>query len=89
MIFKRLFWLGAGLVVVYEFLPQIIKTLRPVALQAAKAGLAAADKIKLSSVETKESWDDLMAEARAQYEEEKGLTVEKESRPRQKKAAKK
>lgn len=86
------FWLGVGVVVAYEFLPQIVKTLRPVAIQAMKSGMAVADQLKVAGSESKESFADLMAEARSQYEAEKGtaeVPPAEEAKPRVKRAAKK
>jgi hypothetical protein len=82
------FWLGVGAVVVYEFLPQIIKAVRPAAVQTMKAGMAAAEQFKGVAVETKESFGDMMAEAKYQYETEKGADGEGEG-PRRRKTGKK
>ncbi len=90
---RRAFWFGVGVVVAYEFLPQIMKTLRPVAVQAMKSGLAMADQLKVAGAESKESFDDLMAEARAQYQAEKGTAAEappsEEEKPKVKRAVRK
>ncbi|MCC7201984.1 MAG: hypothetical protein IT393_04880 [Nitrospirae bacterium] len=88
---RRAFWLGVGVVVAYEFLPQIMKSLRPVAIQAMKTGLAVADQMKVAGAEGKESFADLMAEARSQYEAEKGTAEAppaEEVKPKVKRAAK-
>jgi hypothetical protein len=58
-------------VVVYEFLPQITRALRPVIIQTFKAGMAVADQMKVSGADAKENFGDMMAEARMQYETEK------------------
>ncbi len=87
------FWFGVGVVAAYEFLPQVMKTLRPVAIQVMKSGMAVADQLKVAGAESKESFDDLMAEARSQYEMEKGTAEvppsEEDVKPRVKRAAKK
>jgi hypothetical protein len=71
MFLRPAFWLGVGAVVVYEFLPQITRALRPLIIQGAKAGMAVADQMKVSGAGAKESFGDMMAEARMQYEAEK------------------
>lgn len=93
MFFLRpVFWLGVGAVVAYEFLPQIMKTLRPVAIQAIKSGMAVADQLKVAGAESKESFDDFVAEARAQYDAEKGpveAAPAQEAKPKGKRVPKK
>jgi hypothetical protein len=71
MFLRPAFWLGVGAVVAYEFLPQITRALRPVILQGFKAGMAVADQLKTSGAGAKETFEDLMAEARMQYDSEK------------------
>ena len=78
MFWRPAFWLGVGAVVVYEFFPQIVKAMRPVAIHTMKTGLAVADQLKVSASETRESFEDMMAEARSQYHTEKEAAHEHE-----------
>ena len=91
MFLRPTFWLGVGAVVAYEFMPQIMKAMRPVAIQVIKTGMAVADQMKVAGGEGKESFEDIMAGARAQYEAEKGqgeAPVAEKVRPRGKRAPK-
>ncbi len=82
MFFRPAFWLGAGVVVAYEFLPQLMKHLRPAVIQTMKIGLAATDQLKISVAGFKESLEDMLAEARTLYEAEKGTPASgEESKP--------
>jgi len=83
MFLRPAFWLGVGAVVAYEFLPHIVKALRPVLIQTMKAGLAVSDQLKVSGVGIKETFEDMMAEARAQYEAEKGPAPAEGTKPAQ------
>jgi hypothetical protein len=69
-----------GAVVVYEFLPQIAKALRPVIVQGMKAGMGMADQMKTSGSGVKETFEDMVAEARSEYETEKTVTAGQNSR---------
>ena len=91
MFLRPAFWFGVGAVVVYEFLPQIARALRPVIVQGMKAGMTMADQMKASGTGAKESFEDMMAEARAEYDAENGAAVESKPQtaakgPRAKKA---
>ena len=71
MFLRPAFWVGVGAVVAYEFFPQIIKALRPAVVQTIKTGLAVADQMKVSGGEAKETFGDLFAEAKSEYQAEK------------------
>jgi hypothetical protein len=75
MFLRPAFWFGVGAVVVYEFLPQIAKALRPVIVQGMKAGMGMADQMKTSGSGARETFQDMMAEARSEYEAEKTASV--------------
>jgi hypothetical protein len=64
-----------GAVGVYEFLPQIAKALRPVIVQGMKAGMGMADQMKTSGSGVKETFEDMVAEARSGYEAEKTVAA--------------
>jgi hypothetical protein len=68
MFLRPAFWFGVGAVVAYEFLPQITRALRPVIISTLTAGLAIADQMKVSGAGTKETFEDLVAEARMRHE---------------------
>ena len=71
MLLRPAFWVGVGAVVVYEFFPEIVKAVRPAVVQTIKTGLAVADQMKVSGGEAKETFGDLFAEAKAEYQAEK------------------
>jgi hypothetical protein len=68
-----------GAVVVYEFLPQIARALRPVIVQGMKAGMGMADQMKTSGSGVKETFEDMVAEARSEYEAEKTVAADQNS----------
>lgn len=68
------FLLGAGAVVVYRFLPAIIKAVRPLAVEAARMGYKIAEEGKVIVAQAKEAMEDVAAEAKAGAEKERGHT---------------
>jgi hypothetical protein len=60
------FLLGLGAAMM---LPRLSRTLRPVAVEVAAAGLAMFDDVRRIIAEQKETLEDMAAEARARYEE--------------------
>ncbi len=81
MFLRPAFWFGMGAVVVYEFLPQIARALRPVIVQGMKAGMGMAEQMKASGSGVKDSFDDMFAEARSQYDAEKTASRQNSAGP--------
>lgn len=73
------FWLGAAAVAVYEFWPQIGKATRPASVKAIKAGMAAGSHVKKSVSRAREGFDDMVAEAKSESEQECHHTEEQQA----------
>ncbi len=61
--YSKSFWVGAGAVLVYEFLPTIMKKARPAIVGLIKTGYQIADESKVLLEKGKETFEDLKAEA--------------------------
>ncbi len=66
MLIHPAFWIGAAVVVAYEFWPQISKATRPTGVKLLKAGIATGENIRKSVSRAKEGLDDLMAEVKSE-----------------------